>query len=74
MTIERAIEILTPDLTRYTPTEYEEALGVARWALTGVQEMFPRLKGAELPMRPEEMFPDSKVYYLPKIDLPKEGE
>ena len=35
MTIERAIEILTPDKTRYTPSEYEEALAMARAALKG---------------------------------------
>ena len=33
MTIERAIAILTPDATRYTPREYEEALAMAREAL-----------------------------------------
>ena len=33
MTIDRAIEILTPDKTRYTPQEYEEALAIARAAL-----------------------------------------
>lgn len=35
MTIDRAIEILTPDKTRYTPQEYEEALAMARDALEG---------------------------------------
>ena len=34
MTIERAMKILTPNLTRYTPTEYEEALALARRALS----------------------------------------
>lgn len=33
MTIDRAIEILTPDKTRYSPQEYEEALEMARDAL-----------------------------------------
>jgi len=33
MTIDRAIEILTPAKTRYTPAEYEEALQMARHAL-----------------------------------------
>ncbi len=32
MTIDRAIAILTPDTTRYTPREYEEALRMAREA------------------------------------------
>ena len=33
MTIERAIEILQPATTRYSPSEYEEALRLARVAL-----------------------------------------
>ena len=33
MTIERAISILTPDETRYTPKEYAEALAMARESL-----------------------------------------
>ena len=33
MTTERAIEILTPYSGRYSPTEYEEALAMARAAL-----------------------------------------
>ena len=33
MNIDRAIEILTPDVTRYTPQEYEEALRMSRDAL-----------------------------------------
>lgn len=35
MKIERAIEILTPDATKYTPKEYSEALSMARDALRG---------------------------------------
>lgn len=34
MTIERAIEILTPDAAKYTPKEYDEALSMAREALS----------------------------------------
>lgn len=33
MTAERAIEILTPGTTRFSPREYEEALSLARLAL-----------------------------------------
>ena len=33
MTAERAIEILTPGRTRYSPAEYEKALELAREAL-----------------------------------------
>lgn len=33
MTTERAVQILTPGATRYTPEEYEQALEVARDAL-----------------------------------------
>lgn len=33
MTVERAIKILTPGGTRFSPAEYEEALALARAAL-----------------------------------------
>lgn len=34
MTIERAVEILTPGAARYSPEEYEQALELAREELT----------------------------------------
>ena len=37
MDIKRAIEILTPDATRYTPAEYEQALELAREALRWIE-------------------------------------
>lgn len=40
MKVERAIEILTPDVTRYTPQEYEEALRMARDALAYWHEFY----------------------------------
>jgi len=39
MTIERAIEILTPNFTRYSPAEYEEALALARRALEALLQL-----------------------------------
>lgn len=39
MTVDRAIEILTPDRRPdYSPSEYEEALAMARDALKAVQD------------------------------------
>ena len=38
MKIERAIEILTPCKTRFSPEEYEQALAEARLALRHVDE------------------------------------
>ena len=39
MTIERAIEILTPDKTRYTPKEYAEALELARDSIKKMRDI-----------------------------------
>lgn len=45
MTAARAINILTPGATRYSPIEYEEALSMAREALRywKMTSMAPRL-------------------------------
>ncbi len=46
MTVDRAVAILTPDATKYTPEEYEEALALAREALRywEMTSMAPRLR------------------------------
>lgn len=46
MTIDRAVEILTPAATKYTPEEYEEALALAREALRywEMTSMVPRIR------------------------------
>ena len=38
ITFDRAIEILKPETTRYSPEEYEEALRLARMALRMMRE------------------------------------
>ena len=43
ISVTRAIEILTPDSTRYTPAEYAEALRMARTAL----EEYSKLESGE---------------------------
>ncbi len=65
MTIDRAIEILTPAAARYSPQEYEDALGLARWALGGLQKMY-RLDGLDFKTKPEDIFPDAKVFCIPR--------